>query len=289
MNDAGADMNGRPSPGPWYALPLILFFGVFFAAPITIVAWYSLMPPRSFELTGALTLANYRTILTDGYGRPLMWSLIGAVLTTIVCVLLAWPTAKAMARHLGRWASVVTVLIALPIFISESVRLFGLSVFMMPRGGILAGSLYACCGIEVGSVLNTRIGALLGMIYIHFPFMLFPLLLGIEMIPRDRIEAARDLGAGGWAVFREVELPLAMPGLLIGVLLTFVLALGANAEAAILGGRAVTVITAAIDQRFNYAQDWPSGSALTILVIAATVAFVVPILTRINLAQLARR
>jgi spermidine/putrescine transport system permease protein len=155
--------------------------------------------------------------------------------------------------------------------------------------GILAGSLYACCGIEVGSVLNTRIGALLGMIYIHFPFMLFPLLLGIEMIPRDRIEAARDLGAGGWAVFREVELPLAMPGLLIGVLLTFVLALGANAEAAILGGRAVTVITAAIDQRFNYAQDWPSGSALTILVIAATVAFVVPILTRINLAQLARR
>ncbi|WP_431300257.1 ABC transporter permease [Tabrizicola sp. BL-A-41-H6] len=279
----------QSTPGPWFALPLILFFGAFFAAPIAIVFWYSLMPARTFELGANFTVENYITIFRDGYGRPLMWSLIGATLTTLTCLLLAWPTAKALNRHIGRAAMLVTALIALPIFISESVRLFGLSIFMMPRGGILAGSLNACCGLEIGSVLNTRIAALIGMIYIHFPFMLFPLLLGIEMIPRDRVEAARDLGAGGWAVFREVELPLALPGLLIGVLLTFVLALGANAEAAILGGRAVTVITAAIDQRFNYAQDWPSGSALTVLVIVASVALVVPILSRINISKLTNR
>ena len=127
------------------------------------------------------------------------------------------------------------------------------------------------------------------MIYIHFPFMLFPLLLGVGMIPRDRIEAARDLGASAGQVFREVELPLASPGLMIGGLLTFVLALGANAEAAILGGRAVTVITAAIDQRFNYGQDWPSGAALTVLVIVATVLIVAPVLARFDLARLTRR
>ena len=80
-----------------------------------------------------------------------------------------------------------------------------------------------------------------------------------------------------------------MPGLMIGGLLTFVLALGANAEAAILGGRAVTVITAAIDQRFNYAQDWPSGAALTVLVILATVLIVLPVLARFDLARLTRR
>jgi spermidine/putrescine transport system permease protein len=272
-----------------YALPVILFLIAAFAAPIVIVLWYSLMPPRSFDLGLAFTVENYRAVFVDGYGRPLMWSLIGATLTTVICALLAWPTAKALALHLGRGAAVVTALIALPIFISESVRLFGLSVFMMPKGGILAGSLNAAFGIEIGSVLNTRIAALLGMIYIHFPFMLFPLLLGIEMIPRDRVEAAHDLGAGGWAVFREVELPLAMPGLMIGGLLTFVLAIGANAEAAILGGRAVTVITAAIDQRFNYAQDWPSGAALTVLVILATVLVVLPVLRRFDLARLARR
>jgi len=282
-------MNARTSPGAVYAAPVILFLVLAFAMPIVIVVWYSLMPPRTFDLTLAFTLENYRAAFVDGYGKPLMWSLIGATLTTLVCALLAWPTAKALHAHVGRAAAVITALIALPIFISESVRLFGLSVFMMPKGGILAGSLNAAFGIEIGSVLNTRLAALLGMIYIHFPFMLFPVLLGVEMIPRDRVEAARDLGANGGQVFREVELPLAMPGLMIGGLLTFVLALGANAEAAILGGRAVTVITAAIDQRFNYGQDWPSGSALTVLVIVVTVIIVLPVLARFDLARLTRR
>ncbi len=279
----------RGSPGPWFALPVIGFLVLCFALPIVIVAWYSFMPPRTFALTGAVTLANYYEALSQGYARPLMWSILGASITTIVTALLAWPSAVILHRHAGSWASVVSALIALPVFISESVRLFGLNVFLMPRGGILAGSLDAAFGLQIGSILNTWTAALLGMVYIHLPFMLFPLLLGISLIPRDRIEAARDLGAGRWAVFREVELPLAAPGLLIGALLTFVLALGANAEAAILGGRAVTVVTAAIEQRFNYAQDWPMGAALTVLVIVVTAVLVLPVLARLDLGRLTGR
>jgi spermidine/putrescine transport system permease protein len=277
------------SPGPWFALPVVLFLLACFAMPIVIVTWYSLMPPRTFELGGAVTLQNYRAALTEGYGRPLMWSLLGATITTVVTALLAWPAAVILHRHAGRWAAVVAAMIALPIFISESVRLFGMNVFMMPRGGILAGSLDALFGLRIGSILNTWTAALVGMVYIHLPFMLFPLLLGVSLIPQDRIEAARDLGANRWQVFREVELPLAMPGLMIGALLTFVLALGANAEAAILGGRAVTVITTAIEQRFNYAQDWPMGAALTVLVIAVTALIVLPVLARLDLNRLTRR
>jgi spermidine/putrescine transport system permease protein len=276
-------------PGLLFALPLIGFMLAVFALPMLIVGWYSLMPGRTFSLTAQPSLDNYRAILSAGYERPLMWSLIGATLTVAICAVLAWPTAKILHHHAGRWATVVTALIALPIFISESVRLFGLYMFMMPGGGILAGTLNELFGIRIGSLLNTRVGALLGMIYIHFPFMLFPTLLGVAMIPPDRVEAARDLGASGWAVFREVELPLAMPGLLIGGLLTFVLCIGANAEAAILGGRAVTVITAAIESRFNYAQDWPMGAALTMLMIAATALIVFPVLRRIDLNRIIRR
>lgn len=279
----------RRNPGLLFALPLIGFMLLFFAAPMIVVAWYSLMPPRTFDLTTAFTLENYSAAFADGYGRPLMWSLIGATLTTVITALLAWPTAKILHHHAGKWASLVTALIALPVFISESVRLFGLSVFLMPGGGILAGTLNALFDVQIGTFLNTRLAALVGMIYIHFPFMLFPLLLGVAMIPADRVEAARDLGANRWAVLREVELPLAAPGLLIGGLLTFVLCLGANAEAAILGGRAVTVITAAIEQRFNYAQDWPMGAALTVLVIVATALLVFPALRRIDLNRMIRR
>lgn len=279
----------RRSPGPWFALPVALFLMACFALPIVIVAWYSLMPPRTFALGSAVTLTNYSAAISEGYGRPLMWSLLGAGVTTLVAALISWPAAVILHRHAGRWASVVSALIALPIFISESVRLFGMSVFLMPKGGILAGSLDALLGVQIGSILNTWTAALVGMVYIHLPFMLFPLILGISLIPNDRIEAARDLGANGWQVFREVELPLAAPGLMIGALLTFVLALGANAEAAILGGRAVTVITAAIEQRFNYAQDWPMGAALTVAVIAVTAAIVLPALARLDLNRLTRR
>jgi spermidine/putrescine transport system permease protein len=277
------------SPGPWFALPVALFLLLCFAMPIVIVGWYSVMPPRTFALGGDMTLENYRAAITQGYGRPLMWSLLGAAITTVVTAVLAWPAATILHRHAGRWATVVSALIALPIFISESVRLFGMNVFLMPRGGILAGSLEAAFDIRIGSILNTWTAALVGMTYIHLPFMLFPLVLGVSLIPRDRIEAARDLGANRLQVFREVELPLAAPGLMIGALLTFVLSLGANAEAAILGGRAVTVITAAIEQRFNYAQDWPMGAALTVVVIAVTAAIVLPVLARLDLNRLTRR
>ena len=277
------------NPGPWFALPVVLFLLACFAMPIVIVTWYSLMPPRTFDLGGAFSLQNYSAAISEGYGRPLMWSLLGAGITTVVTALISWPAAVILHRHAGRWAAVVSALIALPIFISESVRLFGMNVFMMPRGGILAGSLEALFGLRIGSILNTWEAALVGMVYIHLPFMLFPLILGISLIPQDRIEAARDLGANRWQVFREVELPLALPGLTIGALLTFVLALGANAEAAILGGRAVTVVTAAIEQRFNYAQDWPMGAALTVMVIAVTAAIVLPVLARLDLNRLTRR
>jgi spermidine/putrescine transport system permease protein len=277
------------NPGPWFALPVVLFLLMCFAMPIVIVTWYSFMPPRTFDLGTDFTKQNYTAALSEGYGRPLMWSLIGAGITTVLTALISWPAAVILHRHAGKWASVVSALIALPIFISESVRLFGMNVFMMPRAGILAGSLDALFGIRIGSILNTWEAALIGMTYIHLPFMLFPLILGISLIPQDRIEAALDLGANRWQVFREVELPLALPGLMIGALLTFVLALGANAEAAILGGRAVTVVTTAIEQRFNYAQDWPMGAALTVMVIAVTAAIVLPVLARLDLNRLTRR
>lgn len=279
----------RINPGVLAALPSLVLLMLGFLMPIALVVAYSLMPARTFELTGDPTLENYRAIIGEGYGVSVMWSLIGAVLTTAICLVIAYPTAKALTRFAGRFALIATILIALPIFISESVRLFGASLLMMPRGGILAGSLNALFGWQIGSVLYTREGALLGLVYIHFPFVLFPMVLGLSLVPRDQIEAARDLGAGGLQVFREVELPLALPGILVGAMLAFVLSIGANAEASILGGRAVTVVTQAIEQRFSYAQDWPGGSALTVLVILVTAVVVFLVMRRLDLDRLIRR
>ena len=279
----------RLNPGILTMLPVLAFLLAGFVIPILVVALYSLMPPRTFELTGSPTFTNYATAFAEGYWRPLMWSALGAAATTLICLALAWPTARALDRFAGRWATLVTLLIALPIFISESVRLFGLALFMMPGGGILAGSIDALFGVSIGTILYTRLAALLGLVYIHFPFVLFPLLLGVSLIPKDQVEAARDLGASGWQVFREIEAPLAAPGAAVGALLCFVLSLGANAEMNILGGQAVTVIANAIEQRFNYAQDWPLGATLTVLTVLLTAAVVFPVLQRIDVDSLAGR
>jgi len=103
------------------------------------------------------------------------------------------------------------------------------------------------------------------MTYIFVPFMFLPIYASVEKLDRRLLEASADLGAGRFMVWREVELPLAMPGILIGMLLTFVLAVGAVAEAKILGGQSVITVVHDIEIAFTYAQDWPLGAALDVL------------------------
>ena len=114
-------------------------------------------------------------------------------------------------------------------------------------------------------------------------------MLGISMVPRDVTEAARDLGASRWQLFREIELPLAMPGILIGAMLTFVLSLGSLAESKILGGQAVIMIADDIETAFTFGQNWPLGSALSVLLIVLVGALVLYVLRRLDLDEILGR
>jgi spermidine/putrescine transport system permease protein len=270
-------------------IPVALLLLVGFGLPLMFITFTGFMPPRTFGLLNDPTLANYRTIVEEGYWRPIMWSLGFAVATTLVSLVLAWPIAKALVIHAGRFASVISILIAVPVFIAESVRLFGAHLFLMPKGGILAGTVNALLGLDIGSILFSPLATLVGMVYIYLPFAIFPMTLGLSQVPREQVEAAKDLGASGWQTVRNVELPIALPGILIGGLLVFVLALGATAEAAILGGQSVVVAVQSIEQRFNYAQDWPLGSALATVLCAITALVVFPLMRRLDIDRLFRR
>ena len=128
-----------------------------------------------------------------------------------------------------------------------------------------------------------------GMVYVYLPFMLFPMVLGLSMVPREVVEAAGDLGASRLQTFREVELPLAMPGFIIGGLLTFVLAVGAVAESKVLGGQSVIVITHDIEIAFTYAQNWPLGAALSVLLMAVVGTLVLLVLRYLDLDRILGR
>ncbi len=270
------------SAGSRSASPVLIFLLVGFAAPLLAVIWFSFMPPRSFSFGGAPTLDNYRTIFESTTYISFLWSLGLAVTTVILLALICYPVAYGLVRVFGKWAMLITLLFTIPLFVSENIRLYGWVLFLI-KNGVLLGTLKSWFGVELESMLFSVPAILLGMVYVYLPFMLFPMTLGISMVPNETRDAAFDLGASRWQVFREVELPLSMPGIVIGFLLTFVLAIGAIAEAKVLGGQSVIPITHDIEIAFTYSQNWPLGAALAVLLMLVVGVLVVLALRRFDL------
>lgn len=257
-----------------WSLPVWFVLLVGFVGPLLIVVFFSFLPPGTFGYDGDFTLANYVDILRQGYVRTYILSFLLAVITVAITLVLAYPVAYALVRIFSpRWALVIIALLILPLFVSENIRLFGWSL-ILGKSGYLGGTIQTIFGIEVPGLLYNVPAIVLGLVYIYFPFMLFPLVLGLSMVPKDLVDASRDLGASRLRAFWEVEVPLARPGILIGVMLTFVLSLGAIAESVILGGKSIVMIATDIERAFSYQQNWPLGSALSVVLIVFAGVFV---------------
>lgn len=249
------------------ALPLGVVLLLTFVAPMIVVALFSIMPPKVFSLANMPDFSAYLLFFSQGYYKSLLWSLGMALAATVVLLVLCWPLAYAMAKVFGRFSLVLTIAVVMSLFVSENIRLFGWVLTLM-KGGLIEGHLRAWTGIGFQSPLYNVPIIVLGLVYVYLPFMLFPLAQGIAMVPDDTRQAAYDLGASRWQVLWQIEVPLAAPGIVVGSLLTFVLAAGALAESKILGGQAVIAIADDIETAFTFGQNWPLGSALSIILIA---------------------
>jgi spermidine/putrescine transport system permease protein len=274
--------SARKRQGPLNASPVLLFLAVGFAAPLLAVIGYSFMPERTFGLWQTPTLENYENVFASTSYISFLWSLGLATLTVTILALICYPVAYGLARVFGKWSTVLTLLFTIPLFVSENVRLYGWILFFI-KNGVLLGTLKSWFGVEPESWLFTEGMIVLGMVYVYLPFMLFPMTLGVSMVPKETRDAAFDLGASKWQVFKEVDLPLSMPGIMIGFLLAFVLAVGAIAEAKVLGGQKVIPITHDIEIAFTYAQNWPLGSALAVLLMLVVGVLVLRVLRRFDL------
>jgi len=288
MSAGGARSRFRLSPGPANAMPLLVFLLVGFAAPLLAVVAYSFMPPRSFGLLDHPTLANYIEIFSSNSYISFTASMLLATLTVLFLAPICYPIAYGMAKVFGKWSAVVTLLFTIPLFVSENVRLYGWVLFLI-KNGVLLGTIKEFTGLNLDGPLYTRGVVLMGMLYVYLPFMLFPMSLGVSMVPDEVRDAASDLGASRWQVFREVELPLSMPGIMIGFLLTFVLAVGGISETKILGGQVIIPITQDIEIAFTYAQNWPLGAALACLLMFVIGALVLLVLWRFDLDEILGR
>lgn len=278
------------SLGARCSIPVAVLLTIGFAAPLVAIFAYSFATPRSFDVFRTFTFANYATLFdpSNTVWLSFVWSIGFAFATVAILAVIAYPIAYGLDRVFGRASSIVSLLFVFPLFVSENVRLYGWVLFFI-KNGVVDGTLKAM-GLGGGPEVLYQPGIILaGMIYTYLPFMLFPITLGLAMVPRDIVDAARDLGAGRLMIWREIELPLAMPGILIGMLLTFVLGIGAVAEAKILGGQSVIVISHDIEIAFTYSQNWPLGSALAVIVSVFVGALTLWGLARLDLDSLLGR
>jgi|TARA_B100002003_G_scaffold119276_1_gene109972 spermidine/putrescine transport system permease protein len=237
-----------------------------FIAPLFVVLGFSFVPARTFDLFSTPTLENYQSIVTDTYYISFGWSLFLAFLAVAILFVICYPLAFAMAKVFGRFSIFITIAVVICLLVSENIRLFGWVLVLM-KGGVFLGYLEHWFAVELESWLYGGPIIVFGLVYVYLPFMLFPLTLGISMIPNELRQAASDLGANRWTILREVDLPLAMPGILIGCMLTFVLCAGAMAEAKVLGGQKILTMADEIETAFTYKQNWPLGSALSVILI----------------------
>lgn len=269
------------------AAPVMLFLLAGFVAPLIMVVGYAFATPKSFEVFSSFSLANFAAAL-DPSGTvwtSFVWSIGLAMACTVLLAIIAYPIAYGLNYVFGKWSSLVSILFVFPLFISENVRLYGWVQFFI-KGGVIDGAL-KFFGIDFNpDVLYSPEITLFGMIYVYLPFMLFPMTLGLSMVPQDLVDAAADLGAGRLLIWREVQLPLAMPGILIGLLLTFVLSVGAVAEAKILGGQSVITVVHDIEIAFTYAQNWPMGAALALILVLIIGSLTLWALSKVDLDRM---
>lgn len=244
------------------ALP-VGFMLAFYALPVAAMLLRSLNDP-------SWTLDNYRALLADAVFFKVLWSTLRtALLVTAGTLLLGYPVALAMARVRRRLGTVLLVIVLLPFWTSVLVRSYAWMV-LLGRHGVVNEALLAMGVIDMPlRILNTPLAVNLAMIHILLPYMVLPIANALRGIDRSLPRAALGLGASRFGVFIQVLLPLSMPGVLAGVLLVFVLALGFYITPALLGGPRDMMLSMLIVQQIELL-NWPYAACLSAVLLGVT-------------------
>lgn len=250
------------------ALPAYAYLAVFFAAPLLIVIVYSVATRNRFggtDLSG-WNFDSYQK-LADPLVRTILFrSLALALITTVICLIFAYPFAYYMATRGDIVRNLMLVFVMIPFWTNFLVRNFAWRVILGTDGPL--SQVTEAVGIGETRLLFTQTAVILGLVYGFLPFMVLPLYAAIERIDGRLLEASRDLYATGSQSFRHVLLPLSMPGVIAGSILVFIPSLGAYVTPEILGGAKTTLLGGYIVTQFLTARNWPFGASLSFVLMA---------------------
>ena len=262
--------------------PALAWWIVFFVIPLAWIVIYSFgakperQSPPARSRSGVCRSDNYGAALSEVFFRVFRITMRTAGIGTLLCALVGFPVAYALALHVPeRWRSLLVFLLILPYWTSFLLRTFAWRIILAPEGalsqtlrelGILARPLL---------ILDTNAAVQLGIVYNYLPMMILPMYVALSRIERALLRASMDLGAGPVRTFFNVTLPLAMPGILGGLLLTFILAAGDYVVPTILGGTKGLMVGNLVATQILSAQNLPLGAAMAVLLIGMLALVVV--------------
>ncbi len=258
-----------PSLGGWRLLaPGLLWTALFCLLPILVVLAVSFATRGTYGgVLWDFSLENYRDLLHPLYLRIFGQSVLLAGMTTGLCLALGFPLAYYIARLPPRRQALWLVLIMIPFWTNFLVRTYAW-IFILRTEGLLNTLLLQLHLISAPlDLLYSQEAVLLGLVYGYLPFMVLPLYAAIERIDSALIEAAWDLYADRWSVFRRVLMPLTKPGIVAGCVLVFIPSLGAFLTPDLLGGARSMMMGNLIQHEYLVARDWPLGSALSLVMM----------------------
>jgi spermidine/putrescine transport system permease protein len=265
--------HGVPSPVA-AILPMYLFTLVFVLGPLIYMVILSFMSREgAWGVSAIFTLRNYERIGTPEYLETFVRSIELALLSTSLVVLIGYPFGYFMARLSPVWRNRVMLLLIIPFWTSSLMRLYGW-IIMFRANGVLDTFLlrFNLIGGPL-RLLYTYPAVVTGMVYALIPFMIYSVYASAEKMDWGLIDAARDLGASPASAFLTVTLPLTMPGLFSGVVLTFIPSMGLFFIADILGGNKVVLVGNLIQEQLLKAHDWPFAAALSVALRVMTSLF----------------
>jgi putative spermidine/putrescine transport system permease protein len=252
--------------------PATLYVGIGILIPLAILFRYSLnqFVPGKF-MVDALTVESYVKFFTDiYYTGVLARTLRVAFVTTTVCLLMGFPLAYVLARTQVRYKNVLIMLVVLPLFVGNAVRAAGWMVAFSNKGVINASLMGMGVLSQPLEIMFSEGAVIIGITAVNLPFMVLTLQSVIEGIDRSVEEAAFNLGAPPLTMARRVLFPLAMPGILAGTILTFILAMNAYATPVLLGGPRFQMMGPLVYGQFVQQNNWPFGGAISFILMAAT-------------------
>ena len=246
-------------------LPAGIWYLVLLVAPLVIIIVFSFgTRARNGGYAPAFVFDNYVRALQKP--EPFITSLQMATIGTILCLLVGLPLAYYLATRAGRYRGVLILLLVIPFWTSFLIRTYAWLLILGPDAG-LAGILESITGAEQIQILGTSTAVMVGLVYGYLPLMVFPLYITLERMDRTLVEASKDLGAGRWATFRQVTLPVALPGLVTGSILVFIPMMGEYVIPQLLGLGRTYLMGNALVTDFLDARNWPNGSARAVFLI----------------------